>query len=46
MTASAADFTSSTNPRCRFGGEFRKTDFNHGEKTPGPAFYNENSFVE
>jgi hypothetical protein len=46
MSGSAADFTSSTNPRCRIGEEARKTDFNKGEKTPGPAFYNESGFVE
>lgn len=46
MSASAADFTSSANPRCKFGEQFRKTDFAKGEETPGPAFYNESGFVD
>ena len=46
MTASAADFASTDNPRCRIGSEFRKTDFKKGEKTPGPAVYDKKAFVE
>lgn len=46
MSESAADFKSTANPRCRIGGEFRKTDFGIGEVTPGPAGYNKTSFIE
>lgn len=46
MTASAADFAGASNPRCLFGAQSRKTDFNRTEQTPGPAFYKETSFVE
>lgn len=45
MSESAADFKSVSNPRCKIGGEFRKTDFGQGEATPGPAGYNKSSFV-
>jgi hypothetical protein len=45
QSASAADFASTTNPRCKIGGEFRKTDFAKPEVTPGPAVYNKTSFI-
>lgn len=46
QTASAADFTASSNPKCKMGGENRKTEFGIGASTPGPAFYNKSSFIE
>ena len=45
-TASAKDFASIENPRCKMGSEFRKTSFREGEKTPGPAGYQTLSFVQ
>lgn len=46
MTASAADFASLDNPRCKIGSEFRKTDFAKPEKTPGPAGYDKTTFIQ
>lgn len=46
MSASAADFASIANPRCKIGSEFRKTDFNQGEVTPGPAVYEKRTLFE
>lgn len=46
MSASAADFASVANPRCKIGSEFRKTDFNKAENTPGPAVYEKKTFIE
>ena len=47
MSASAADYTSIDNPRCKIGSEFRKTtDFMKVEKTPGPQHYEKKTFVE
>ena len=45
MSASAADFASTANPRCKIGSQFRKTEFKNGEITPGPAGYNKSTFV-
>ena len=46
MSASAADYASVTNPRCKLGAQFRNTDFAKPEKTPGPAVYEKTTFVE
>jgi len=45
MSASAADFASVSNPRCKIGSEFRKTDLLRGENTSGPAVYEKKTFV-
>lgn len=43
----AADYASTNNPRCKVGGETRKTtDFMKVEETPGPAFYDKKTFVK
>ena len=47
QSENAKDYTSSKQPRCKVGGEFRKTtDFMKVETTPGPAGYENKSWVE
>ena len=38
-------YASTLNPRCKVGGEFRKTtDFMKVQETPGPAAYDKKNF--